>query len=58
MDISGKLVQRMAIFEGGISPEEAQELAILGERVQIIKDRVWESWEAFVAAHERTKSDV
>ena len=52
MELSGKLVIKLAVFENGLTPEQAQELANLEERVQIIRDRVWESWEEFVEAHE------
>ena len=56
MELSGKLVIKLAVFENGLTPEQAQELANLGERVQIIRDRVWGSWEEFVEAHETSET--
>lgn len=56
MELSGRLVNKLATFDGGLTPEQAQAVAELGERVRIIKDRVWSSYEEFVQAHEGSET--
>ena len=52
MDLSGKLVRKLAIIEGGLTPEQAQRIAEIGEAQGIIGGQLWKSWEEFIQAHE------